>query len=144
LKEFLNRCKLRREQDVDEIYLPFEDLTEINSLERFKNLTRLWLHSNKLRSLPFLGQSFALSELYLQNNRLKSIEFTVRHLTNLRVLFLHSNELIDVDTSAHELAYLRNLRNLSLFNNPIALEKNYRILFVHKIPSLEIFDRNSE
>ena len=30
-----------------------------------------------------------------------------------------------------------------LFDNPIALEKDYNKLIIYKIPSLELFDRNS-
>ena len=81
---------------------------------RYKNLKRLWLQGNKLKRLPFIFNCHSLSEMYLQNNLLKSVEGFFRDLTNLRVLFLHENQLSDLAKVADELSFLKYLKNLSI------------------------------
>lgn len=113
LEKYRKEYNLKRDKDVVEINLSKSNLTELRSLEQFKNLTRLWLGSNSLRQLSFIQNSFALSELYLQSNLLKSIDGCFQNLTNIKVLLLHANEIHDLMITAKELSYLRNLRNLS-------------------------------
>lgn len=105
---------LRRDKDVLDLNMSDLELTQVtSSLRRFKNLTRVWLHSNCLRELSFIQNSYALSELYLQFNLIKSIGGCLRNLTNLKVLLLHGNEIFDLKTTVKELGHLRDLRNLS-------------------------------
>ncbi|CAF0963981.1 unnamed protein product [Brachionus calyciflorus] len=143
LKEFLEKNNIYRDKDVEELYLPFQGLKDLKSLSRFKNLKILWLQSNKLKALPFIQNCYTITELYLQDNLIQSIENTFRNLYNLNVIFLQANQITDLNTTVDELSYLKHLKNLNLFNNPISLENNYRSLVVYKVPSLEIFDRNT-
>ncbi len=48
LQDFMQKKNLKREMDVVEIYLGNRDIKDLRSLKRFKNLSRLWLHSNKV------------------------------------------------------------------------------------------------
>ena len=116
---------LRRDKDVLDLNMSDLELTQVtSSLRRFKNLTRVWLHSNRLRELSFIQNSYALSELYLQFNLIKSIGGCLRNLTNLKVLLLHGNEIFDLKTTVKELGHLRDLRNLSKDYFKITLEVN--------------------
>ena len=163
LHDFLLRKNVQREMDVVEIYLANRDLRDLRPLRRFRNLSRLWLQSNKvspsldplslslplnasfqLQKLPFLLNCDCLTELYLQHNLIQSIEHCFRGLTNIEVLFLNANQLTDLKATAHELSFLKFLRNLNLFDNPMALERAYKKYVVHKCPSLVVFDRNSK
>lgn len=143
IDEFLNRNKICRDMDVVELYLGFEGLTDMRSLYRYHNLKRLWLQANKFKRLPFLLNCHSISEIYLQNNLLKSVDQLFRHLKNLKLLFLHENELSDLNEVANELSYLKNLQNLNLFNNPMALENNYRKLLINRNKDLQVLDRNT-
>lgn len=143
LEEFIKKKNIRREMDVNEIYLGNKDLKELRSLKRFKNLSRIWLNSNKFQTLPFILNCHTLSEIYLQNNLLQTIENCFRNLTNIEVLFLNANQLTDMNSVANELSYLKFLKNLNLFDNPMALERSYKNYVIHKCPNLIIFDRNT-
>ncbi len=48
LHDFLLRKNVQREMDVVEIYLANRDLRDLRPLKKFRNLSRLWLHSNKV------------------------------------------------------------------------------------------------
>lgn len=132
----------RRDVDVLELNLANKGITELKSLVRFKNLTRLWLQSNKIRHLPFIQNCDSLSEIYLQNNLIQSIEYCFRNLTNINTLYLNMNQLADLKSVANELSYLKYLKILNLYENPIALETEYRNLIIYSCSSLEIFDKN--
>jgi hypothetical protein len=51
------------------------------------------------------------------------------------------NQLADLENVANELSYLKYLRILNLYENPIALEKDYHNLIVYRCNNLEIFDK---
>jgi len=99
------------------------------------------MKKKKIRHLQFIQNCDSLSELYLQNNLIQSIENCFRNLTNISVLYLNMNQLADLENVANELSYLKYLRILNLYENPIALEKDYHNLIVYRCNNLEIFDK---
>lgn len=145
LRKFLAKYGLRRDMDVDEIYLASSGLTSaICSLgDRFLNLKLLWLQSNKIKRLPFIQTCKCLTEIYLQSNFIQTIDHCFRKLTTLEVIHLQANQLSDLQATAKELSYLKFLRDLNLFDNPLELEKDYRQLILYTIPSLQKLDRNT-
>ncbi|XP_025087207.1 leucine-rich repeat-containing protein 72-like isoform X3 [Pomacea canaliculata] len=101
----------------------------------------LWLNGNQLRYITCLSTNFRLCELYLHDNKLTEIPGALRHLTCLRVLMLHNNQLTKLEKVLSELQKMLSLQTLSLFDNPIALEPEYRLFVIHKVPSLSLLDR---
>jgi len=144
----LEKQGIHQEDKVIELYLGKHDLEEVNSLQRFRMLQRVWLNSNKLRDLftkntqqSFLRHNFRISELHLQCNELSTITGALSHLRCLQVLMLQKNQLADMSAVLQELLPLRALKVLNLFDNPMAQEEAYRLLTIHLLPSVDLLDR---
>jgi Leucine-rich repeat (LRR) protein len=107
------------------------------SLNQFRNLSKLWLQKNrvcqdfslffsnlydvfstwytllKIQKLDFLKTNENLTELYLQNNLIQDVDGSFRNLRYLKILFLHGNQLTNIESVTNELSYLQYLENLS-------------------------------
>ncbi|XP_025087206.1 leucine-rich repeat-containing protein 72-like isoform X2 [Pomacea canaliculata] len=136
--------RIKKDKDVTELYLAHRNLTDVHDLKRFPYLMILWLNGNQLRYITCLSTNFRLCELYLHDNKLTEIPGALRHLTCLRVLMLHNNQLTKLEKVLSELQKMLSLQTLSLFDNPIALEPEYRLFVIHKVPSLSLLDRQGE
>ncbi|XP_052802393.1 leucine-rich repeat-containing protein 72-like isoform X2 [Mya arenaria] len=132
---------IRKDKDVEELYLADKNLTECVDLSAFKFLRCLWLNKNRLRGISCLSGNFQIRELYLQNNELTDVSGSLRHLTCLEVLMLHNNQLTKLDRLVKEFKKMQTLKILNLFNNPVAQEADYRVFVVHSVPSVELLDR---
>lgn len=148
IQDALAKKGIHQVDKVVELYLGKQDLEEVNSLQRFRMLQRVWLNSNKLRDLfikntqqSFLRHNFRISELHLQCNELSTITGAVSHLRCLQVLMLEKNQLADMSAVLQELLPLRALKVLNLFDNPMAQEEAYRLLTIHLLPSVDLLDR---
>uniref|UniRef100_A0A6G1SEG8 Probable U2 small nuclear ribonucleoprotein A' n=1 Tax=Aceria tosichella TaxID=561515 RepID=A0A6G1SEG8_9ACAR len=93
----------------------------------------------KLENFPLLPR---LKCLLLSHNRIYKIAKNLdQSIPNLERLILTNNclqELSDIDP----LANLKNLKVLSLLNNPVASKDNYRYYVIHKLPHLKLLDFN--
>ncbi len=67
----------------------------------------------QLRVVNCLSQNFRLAELYLQHNELKDISGCLQHLTCLKVLLLHNNQLEKLEKVIFEFRKMQNLEVLS-------------------------------
>lgn len=148
IQELLTKQNIHQEDNVIELYLGQRGLEDVNSLQRFRMLQRVWLNSNKLRDLfikntqhSFLQHNFRVSELHLQCNELSTITGAISHLRCLQVLMLQKNQLANLSAVLQELLPLRALRVLNLFDNPMAQEEVYRLLTIHLLPSVYLLDR---
>ncbi|ESP04711.1 hypothetical protein LOTGIDRAFT_237258 [Lottia gigantea] len=141
ITELLDQQSIKKDKDVEELYLAKRNLTEVCDLRQFRFLKYLWLNGNKLRRISCLEGNCRLVELYLQNNQLVSIDGALRHLTCLKLLFLHNNQLRKLDLVLNELKKMTCLDTLSLFDNPLSQEPDYRIHVLNSIKSLQILDR---
>lgn len=74
----------------------------------------VWL---QLLQVDFLSRNFRLSELYLQDNRLHSIAGAIAHLRSLEILFLHNNQLQNLEEVAYEFRHLTGLKILSKYTH---------------------------
>jgi U2 small nuclear ribonucleoprotein A' len=93
----------------------------------------------KLENFPLLPR---LKCLLLNNNRIFKIAKNLdQSIPNLERLILTSNsiqELGDIDP----LSNLKNLKVLSLLDNPVTNKNNYRLYVIHKLPNLKLLDFN--
>ncbi|KAH9491849.1 hypothetical protein Btru_029891 [Bulinus truncatus] len=138
----LRKKGIKRDKDVEELYLSQSNLTEVDDLKRFRHLKKLWMNGNKLRHAQFLSSNFHLSELYLHDNNLSDISGSLRHITCLTVLTLHNNQLINLEKILKEFDKMKSLSVLNLFNNPAAQEPGYRLFVIYMCPSLTLLDRS--
>ena len=63
---------------------------------------------------------------------------------HLDTLALNDNELRGLDGVLTFLKQFTLLRNLDLFNNPLAEEPNYRYKVILALPWIKLFDRRSK
>lgn len=141
IKSLLEKRDIKKDKDVEELYLSNQDLTDVMDLTRFKFLKTLWLNGNKLRRINCLNNNFHLKELHLQNNQLTTITGALRHLTCLEVLMLQNNQLTKLEKVAKEFIKMQTLHTLNLFDNPVAQEQGFRLFLIHVVPSLRLLDR---
>ena len=94
-----------------------ESLGKKYTLDELKNLTHLYLHNNKLTSLPeSICNLKNLTELYLSNNNLTSVPESICELTNLTYLSLHDNpNLILTQKQADFISRIKSDTDLSKF-----------------------------
>ncbi len=115
------------------LFLSYNRITSINSLQYFQNLTRLFLDHNQIEELRPLSNILHLKHLQLSSNRIKNIEW-LENMTNLFRLYLSENEIEDI-------CWIRNLtelRILELTKNrirfiPNGLFDNFKFLFDLKL-----------
>ncbi|BFZ03964.1 hypothetical protein BsWGS_07003 [Bradybaena similaris] len=142
IRDFLRVKGISKDKDVEELCLSNRKLLEVMDLKRFKYLKQLWLNRNKIRRVNFLHSNFRLCELHLHDNYLSDISGSLRHLTCLVVLTLQNNYLTDLVKTVKEFSRMHALRVLNLFDNPLALEPEYRLFVIKSIPALKILDES--
>ncbi|XP_022094047.1 leucine-rich repeat-containing protein 72-like isoform X2 [Acanthaster planci] len=125
---------IRKDLDVTQIYLAQRNLEKVESLGCYRHLNELWLNGNKLRQVTCLRDNFQISHLYLQDNELVCISKAISHLSCLKVLMLHNNQLTKLGETINE---MRNMQAL----HTLTQEKEYRLYVIFRVPSLELLDR---
>ncbi|KAL9647065.1 hypothetical protein ABK040_016539 [Willaertia magna] len=150
-------------RNVKELHLGNLQMTKLDdSIMNFIVLEELWLNNNKLTKIDNLVEvrdlkttlskavyersklkgCFGLKSLYLHNNRIDSLlGSSIGNLKHLQILFLHGNRLTDLFGVINYLSKLKYLTHLTLFDNPLCTENNYRVSVILGIPNLNIFDR---
>jgi len=135
-------------EDIEELVLRNEELTEFNSgegldVEDLVSLQCLSVSHNYISDLEGVGFCLSLQELNINNNRVQSLgpleglcELTklfaannlirevvsLRSLRKLTVLNLYKNRLYDLDTSLRVLRDLPKLADLGVERNPCMLQ----------------------
>ena len=125
-----------------EIVLSKRKITELVNFEAFKNLEALWLTNNCLTSINGLDENFRIKILCCAHNRITTLEGSISCMKFLETLYLNDNKLKNLDKCLTYLKRFSFLKNLNLFNNPIAEEPEYRPRVIDALKSLKIFDRH--
>ena len=92
-----------------------DPITSLDGIEKFKNLTTLWLSNNQISDITPLKDLTNLTWLYLDSNNISDLT-RLAALTNLETLWLSSNQISDLT----RLAGLTNLTTLDLHDNQIS------------------------
>ncbi|KAH8583837.1 U2 small nuclear ribonucleoprotein A like LRR repeats [Cryptosporidium sp. chipmunk genotype I] len=98
------------------------------------------LSDNSISSLTHISNLNRLSTFIACNNQIEFIEcgFT-KSLPNLESLVLTNNKLSNIE-SISAIFFLRNLKRLSLINNPITKVPNYKTILIGMLPNLIYLD----
>jgi Leucine-rich repeat (LRR) protein len=96
------------------INLSFKNIKRIIKTKRLNNLENLWLHNNQITEIKGLNGLTKLRELWLHNNQITEIK-GLNGLTKLRELWLNNNQITEIK----RLEKLNSLQNLWLNNNQI-------------------------
>ncbi|KAJ3112605.1 U2 small nuclear ribonucleoprotein A' [Phlyctochytrium bullatum] len=96
--------------------------------------------NNDIRKLENFPPMKRLKCLLLSNNRIQKIDPEVpKKIPNLNSLVLSNNlisELGDLDV----LSEFKELTHLSLMDNPVTVNKHYRLYVLYRCPKLRVFD----
>ncbi|KAK9845066.1 hypothetical protein WJX74_010197 [Apatococcus lobatus] len=131
-------------QGIRELCLDSRGLENFSCLHGMTCLQTLWLARNRLRSLEGLAWASQLRMLFVQSNQLLCLEPSLRQLQSLQVLDVSCNLLQNLDDCLATLKSLRNLSDLMLQDNPcyredICGQKRFHV--VRQLPDLKILNR---
>ncbi|XP_017769900.1 PREDICTED: leucine-rich repeat-containing protein 51-like [Nicrophorus vespilloides] len=116
--------------------------------ESHKFLTRaVWLNNNRLTDIKYvdifiesiLEFPTALAWLDLSFNNIEEIDLSLLKFTNLRILYLHGNNISDVKELL-KLKALKLLKTLTVHGNPVYSKKNYRQYLITMMPQIVNLD----
>ena len=93
--------------NIIELYLRNNELTDISGIKLFKNLE--YLHFNKIKNISVLKYLVNLKELNIGDNEIKDIR-VLKDLINLKWLYINNNKVSDISV----LKYLNKLKYLDL------------------------------
>lgn len=114
----------------------FLDLTKI-SQDQYDTIDFTDNEISKLDNFPILKR---LTTLIVHNNRVSRIADNIGTcLPNLEWLILNNNRIATLQ-DLEPLRGCKKLTHLSLLENPVALEKNYRLYVIHRLPKLRMLD----
>jgi dynein assembly factor 1 len=118
----------------DILYLHYKGFSEIQCLDKYKNIKCLWLESNGLQKIRGLENNKKLRMIFLQQNMIREIE-NVSHLKKLVKLNLSNNMI----TKISGLKGLDELQTLQLNHNNIGdVEDCQDLLELPSLTSLEL------
>jgi len=92
--------------NITELYLNNNELTDISGVKLFKNLEYLNLFNNKIRNISVIQDLNKLEGLYIRNNPIKDIS-VILYLTKLRFLNIAYLKL-----ESDQFKYIKSLKNL--------------------------------
>jgi len=108
--------------------------------DRIENIKSINFWGNDIEEVSILRQMQNLEVISLSVNKIKSLR-DFGYLKNLRELYLRKNLISDINEIKF-LANCSNLRVLWINENPIALNKNYRLFVISCLPQLTKLDDN--
>uniref|UniRef100_A0A7S0WNL5 Uncharacterized protein n=1 Tax=Chlamydomonas leiostraca TaxID=1034604 RepID=A0A7S0WNL5_9CHLO len=142
-KELVGEGKnMKYVKECKELYLGGKGIEKIRGFEPFVNLECLWLNSNKLKKINNLDQNFRIKALYAQDNQICTLKGSLECFHFLETLDLSNNQLRDLDKLVRVLERFKFLKSLNLTGNPCCEEPDYRLLLVHRLPSLRVLDQH--
>ncbi|KAJ3397749.1 hypothetical protein HDU92_004165 [Lobulomyces angularis] len=132
---YINAVK-DRELDVQNYKIPaIENLAltkDQNDAINFSN--------NDIQSLTNFPPMRRLTKLYVANNRITKIDHQIsKSLPNLETLILTNNQIKNLE-ELNNLSGLRNLKYLSLVDNPCTRLPNYRLYLIKLLKNLRVID----
>jgi hypothetical protein len=139
LSEIASRLRTKA-FDLEELVAENIGLKEIviEDIRMFPNVHDLYIARNQIRVLNNLQYNYRISFLDARYNHITEIDLPSQEY--MRELYLSCNELQDLDANLNKLAHMRDLQVLDLRNNPLCLEKGYRLSVISRIPTLKILD----
>uniref|UniRef100_A0A1B6C8X5 Leucine-rich repeat-containing protein 51 n=1 Tax=Clastoptera arizonana TaxID=38151 RepID=A0A1B6C8X5_9HEMI len=107
----------------------------------------LWLNNNEINDTSIvvematiiLERPTLLMWIDLSNNQISEIDDVLQEFTNLNILYLHSNNISDIN-GIDKLANIPSLRTLTLHDNPIDSIPNYRTTILNLLPQIASLD----
>ncbi|GAW80365.1 hypothetical protein, conserved [Plasmodium gonderi] len=109
-------------KSLEELNLDNNLIEDIENLDGLINLKILSMSNNKIKEIKNLNKLTNLLELNLHNNRIERIE-NLNNNVKLKILILSKNKISEMQNITY-LKIFKNLKFLSLIDNPICQNKN--------------------
>ena len=115
-------------------------ILKLDSIDKMNQLNYLNVSYNKLRSCDKtnIGILPALKIFICDNNYLKNIN-CFEKFYSIEILSFNSNKITDVGC-IENLIQLKQLKHLSMINNPITKIENYRKIIIYMFQNLKVLD----
>ncbi|OHT03703.1 hypothetical protein TRFO_28838 [Tritrichomonas foetus] len=111
---------------------------EEDDIKNFPNLYELELRGNKLTALENLDSCCHLDFIDARDNQISDIN--ISGLRFVQTLLLSNNKLEDLHKLLSKISHLKDLRELDLRGNPVALEVGYKSSIISHFPNLKFLD----
>ena len=130
-QDALDYCQLNgiNPEDITQLLLYDNELTDISGVKIFKNLKELYLNRNKIENISVLKNLNKLEYLNINRNKVTDISF-LKDLTKLENLDLFNNKIKDISV----LKNLTEIKDLSITN--LELESD-QIQYIQSLKKLE-------
>ncbi|XP_059476407.1 dynein regulatory complex subunit 3-like [Neocloeon triangulifer] len=115
-------------------------IERMENLDALTNLIELNLSFNRISKIENLKQLVNLERLLLHSNQIHLAE-NMDTLQNLRLLTLSQNQIDSFDSVIY-LRRLKNLRALSMDNNPVCKEAHFQEFVLEFLPELRYYEYN--
>ena len=116
--------------NIIELYLYNNELTDISGIRLLKNLKELDLGHNQIGDISVIQYLNKLKYLNIRNNKIKNI-FFVKDLSNLKSLGISYNKIKDISV----IQSLNKLKKLSINNLELELDQ---IQYIKSLKNLEL------
>ena len=126
-----------------ELYMADREIEVVANFGKFVNLEVLWLNNNHLQRIDGLDANFRIKKLYVHCNRIRTLAGSLSKFTFLEELHAQNNEISNLQACLTTLGHMHHIKTLSLYNNPVAEEDNYRLQVIAALPSLEVLDKHA-
>lgn len=137
----ITKCNRKYANECTEAYLANKGATALSEhFKVFDSLEVVWFNGNRLSRLDHLESNFRIREVYVQDNRLVSLA-GIKNLKFLQVLMASNNQLRNLDKQLALLERFNFLQKLDLFDNPVAVEPDYRLRVIHQVKQVQQLDR---
>ena len=130
-QDALDYCLLNNlnPENITELILYKNQLTNISGIRLFKNLEKLWLYNNKITDISVLKNLKNLKSLSIANNNLTDIS-VIKYLNKLKQLNISNNKIKDISV-------VKNLTELEiLYINNLELESD-QIQYINSLNNLK-------
>ncbi|KAF2078578.1 hypothetical protein CYY_000078 [Polysphondylium violaceum] len=117
---------------------------------KISSIENLGVTKDQFDTIDFSDNEISKLENFPLLNRVKTLFFNNNHISrfdedfgltlpNLTTLVLSNNKLIQL-SDLEPLTKLKNIKYLSLLDNPVTKKQNYRLYLIYLVPRLKILD----
>lgn len=116
-------------------------IKKIENLGELSQLRSLDLSFNEIEKIENLDKLVNLEDLSLYHNKIKEVHFEdIQNLRKLNLLSLSHNELSDIMSLIKSLSPMENLQVLTIANNPLTKEPDYKQYLYKNLTQLKYLD----
>ena len=107
-QNILDYCQINNinPNDIKELYLSFNKLTDISGIKPFKNLEKMALMENQLTDISIIQYLNELEVLYISSNQITDIS-VLKYLNKLEFL-----DIRNLNLESDQIPYIKNLKNI--------------------------------